>query len=347
MLKYIDIFMNGRLLALTLFKDKTEVIPGVAAKTEIDYTALASSIFLKFIDVLEGALIIFAGVIAVRFVRRYFSRIETEHEHQRTALNLLEKILSGFVLVIAVTLGLKIIGLDLTLILSVLTLGLSFGLRDMIKNYVAGLLILFKSPFEIGNIVKIRNFTGRVEKIEFQSTTIRTFDRKEITIHNSDLLTQPIVNYSKTQEARLDFHIELGYGSDMGAALKIFDAILGSHPAVLKSPRYSIVFNKFDVTGVTVLVRFWVKKPCNALKIKSELALKMQETFDEQKFFAPFNREAGLTADAGMTAGRQERLKIFYGHPALAQVAAATAIQIGAAAAAQPAEEYADAEEPE
>ena len=87
-----------------------------------------------------------------------------EHEQQKTAINLMEKITNGFIIVIAFTLALKIIGLDLTLILGAVMLGLSFGLRDVIKNYIAGLFNSFKSPFSIGDIVKVRSFTGKIEK---------------------------------------------------------------------------------------------------------------------------------------------------------------------------------------
>lgn len=336
--------MDNRLLAAKLFGTKTAV---AGEEATIDLQGLAVDIFLKFIAVLEGVAIIIAGILLVKFLKRYFERVETQHEHQKTALNLLEKITNGFIITISITLALKIIGLDLTLIIGAVMLGLSFGLRDVIKNYIAGLLILFKSPFSIGDIVKIRNHTGKIEKIEFQSVTIRTFDRKEITIHNSDLLTQPIVNFSKTEQRRLEIEVTLGYGSDIGRALKIFDRILQNHPTVLKSPKYSIVFREFKQTGLGVLVRFWIQRSCNPLKIRSELSLQIQEAFDEAQIFAPYNREAGLVNEYGMTTQRQERLKLFYGQPILADIAGQVAGQVAAVAATAPAEEYVDFEEPE
>lgn len=345
--------MDHRLLAaIKLFSTSKSEGLSLGEKGELDASEIALAIFLKFIDVLEGVAIIIAGVFLMRFIKRYFQKTETTHERQRTALNLLEKITSGFILVVSFTLGLKVIGLDLTLIVSVLTLGLSFGLRDVIKNYVAGLLILFKAPFEIGDVVHIRKFTGKIEKIEAQAITIRTFDNKMITIHNSDLLTQPIINYSKTEQARLEISIPLGYGSDTSRALKIFDRILEAHTAVLKNPKYSIVFNSFGDHSISVLMRFWVQKPCNVLKVRSELALQIQEAFDEENLLAPYTREASLTQTFGMTDGRKARLQTFYGQPLLANIATATVEQIASAAGAPgapataPSEVYSDTEEP-
>ncbi|MEK9132926.1 MAG: mechanosensitive ion channel family protein [Patescibacteria group bacterium] len=350
--------MDTRLLAFEIFKTKTNLASGIAERTsEIDYAGIAVNIFLKFMDVLEGAIVIVAGIFAVKLLKSYFQRIETTHERQRTVLNLLEKITSGFLIAVAITLGLKVIGLDLTLLISVLTLGLSFGLRDVIKNYVAGLLILFKSPFEIGDIVKIRSFTGRIEKIEFQSVTLRTFDQKEVTIHNSDLLTQPLTNFSRSQQMRLEMSMMMGYGSDLQRAVKIFDRILQNNSLVLKTPKYSIVFKEFTRDAMSVLIRFWVQRPCNPLKIRSELAMQIQEAFDDEKIYAPYAREAGLAADFAMTEARKERLKTFYGQFAdiatqtIEQVAAAAPAAIGSDGqpipTAAPVEEYADAEEPE
>lgn len=350
------------MIALKLFGSKAgDAASAAGEKAALDFQDVAITILLKFIDVLEGVAVIIAGIFLVKFLKIYFARIEVTHERQRTALNLMEKITSGFFIVIAITLGLKIMGLDLTLLVSVLTLGVSFGMRDVIKNYVAGLLILFKSPFEIGDVVKIRSYTGKIEKIEFQAVTLRTFDQKEITIHNRDLLTQPLTNFSRTQQVRLEINLSLGYGSDFQRALKIFDKILRNHPAVLKMPKYSIVFKEFFNQGIGVLIRFWAQKPCNPLRLRSELALQIQEAFDEENLLAPYAREAGLAAAFGMTAARQERLKAFYGQPILADIAGTTAAQAALAAAPvaavegavteggapAPVEEYADAEEPE
>lgn len=347
--------MDKKLLALQLFKRTANSAVDAGEKAAIDYQDLFLTILGKFIDVLEGAVIIAAGFILARFLRHYFAKIEVTHERQRTALNLLEKITNGFVVVMAITLGLRVIGLDITLIVSVITLGLSFGLRDVIKNYVAGILILFKSPFEIGDTVKIRSFTGKITKIEFQAVTMTTFDNKEVTIHNKDLLTQPITNFSKSEWRRLEIDLKLGYGSDLQKTLAVVDRILQNDASVLKKPKYSILFKTFSDTGSSLSVRFWAPKNCNFLKLRTGLALKMQEAFDEANLFAPYAREAGLSEMFGMTEERRERLKAFYNQPILADLAAKTVEQIAGAIAATgatataivPIEDYADADEPE
>lgn len=250
--------------------------------TDITWQDILFNILYKFVDVIEGVAIIIIGLFVIKIVRRYLERIQVEHERQKTAINLLEKITSGFIMVIALTLGLKVMGLDLTLIVSVILLGVSFGLRDVIKNYVAGLQILLKAPFEIGDVIKIRTYIGKVEKIEFQSTTLRTFDNKTVTIQNRDMLVQTLTNFSKAEQTRLEVMIPVDADANFTDIVGAFQKALDSNPAVLKTPRYSIVFKSFIAKSAQIVIRFWVQRPCNELRVRSELALELKRTLKKE-----------------------------------------------------------------
>ena len=307
----------------------------------LSFNNLLPQILEKFIAVLEGALIIVVGFIAITYVRRYLQKIEVSHEEQKTAINLLEKITTGFLAVISITIALKVIGIDMTLLVSVLILGLSYGLQDIIKNYVAGILILFKAPFKIGETVKIRDHTGKVQKMDFQSTILETFDHKTVTIYNSDVMTQSIINFSNSTLRRIDIDVLLGYGSDVPNALKIFDRILQSHPLILKNPGYSILFKKFTDTAAVFTLKFWLQRPCNILQVRSEIGSQISQAFDEDKLFMPYTKGIEVDNDFSMNEKRKERLVNFYNQPFLAP---AGEMQISAEQF-QP--EFIDAEEPE
>lgn len=319
----------------------TEVnIDGSSTGGSLDFNNLLPQILLKFVAVLEGAIIIAIGVLLIRYVRKYLQKFETTHEQQRTAINLLEKITSGFLMVISVTVALKVVGIDITLLVSVGILGLSYGLQDIIKNYVAGILILFKSPFRIGETVKIRNHTGKVHKIDFQSTTLETFDQRHITIYNSDVMTQSIINFSNNTIRRVDISVMLGYGSDAVKAISIFEKILQNNGAVLKNPKYSIIFKKFTDASMEFCLKFWVQKPCNILKIKSQIGVQISQAFDEEKIYMPYIKGIEAESDFTLNDGRKNRIQVFYNQPMLAEATAAEGIN------AETGEEL-DAEEPE
>ncbi len=281
----------------------------------IDFANLGPYILTKFIDVLTAALIIVVGIFLIRYSKRYLRKLAVEHEQQKTALNLFEKLVTGFIIVISITLALRTVGIDMTLLVSVTILGLSYGLQDIIKNYVAGILIMFKSPFKIGDTITIKNFTGKVDKIDFQATSLRTFDQKDVTIYNSDVMTQSIVNFSRASIRRLEIVVTLGYGSDQVAAFKVFDQILRNHPSILKKPSHKIVFKKFTETGITYSLRGWVSYPCNLLAIKSDLALQLSRAFDEEDIYIPYGKSVELDNDYSMTDKRKARIAETHQNP--------------------------------
>jgi small conductance mechanosensitive channel len=277
----------------------------------LDFDQLLPYILGKLVDVIIGALIILAGYFLIVYLRRYLRKMVVEHQEQKNALNLMEKLLTGFIVVISITLALRTVGIDMTLLVSVSILGLSYGLQDIIKNYVAGILIMFKAPFKIGDVVKIRNFTGKIEAMDFQSTTLSTFDKRSVTIYNSDVMTQSITNYSRYQVRRFDFDITVGYGSDTAKALGIYEKVLSRYEGILKTPKFRIVFKKFDDSGLVFTVKAWYKRPCNILGIKTELAMLFHQAFDEEGIFMPFTKGVELDQDYTMTEGRKAKINTF------------------------------------
>jgi len=298
----------------------------VSSGSQFDVGSMIPVILEKFVAVLAAALILVASIFAIRYIRGKLKKLETGHEQQRNAINLLEKITSGFIIVIAVTMALKVVGIDMTLLVSVAILGLSYGLQDIIKNYVAGILILFKAPFKIGEVVKIRDFTGKVDKIDFQSTTLETFDNRHITICNSDVMTQSIVNFSNNTIRRLDFDVTIGFGSDVPTALQIFEKILSANEKILKNPKFSIIFRKFSDSGPVFTLKFWVQRPCNILKIRTIIAAQISQAFDEGKILSPYVKDVQTESEpdfAKITDERKKRIQAFYGQPFFAQAAPA------------------------
>lgn len=325
------------------------VSDSVSGPGGLDYGELSGIVLTKLIEVIGAALILLVTWFLTRLAKSYFTRIEIQHENQRTALNLLEKITTGFMVVIGLTLALKTVGLDMSLLVSVGLLGLSYGLKDVIKNYIAGILIFLKSPFKIGDIVKIKNFTGKIEKMELQSTSIKTFDHRDVTIYNSDIMTKSIENYSRYPMRRMEINVNMGYGTDLEKAVKIFDAIVKNETAILKTPKHSIIFKKFTENSVIMQLKFWVQMPSNMLATRSRIAWQIHQAFDEAAVFAPYSRGVEAESNYSLTEDRQRKTKDFYANPIFTQTAVittATALIPGQNPPTQPAIEFVDADEP-
>lgn len=281
----------------------------------IDLSNISSTVVSKFIDFAEAVIVLVVMFFIIHWVKKYIAKIETQHDQQRTALNVVEKLVVGFIMVIGVTIALKIVGIDISVLVGVGLVGLSYALKDIIQNYVAGLLIFIKAPFKIGDIVKIKNYVGRVDKMEFQSTSLKTFDHRDITIYNSDIMTQSIENYSRHNMRRLEIDVSLGYGSDVQKITNIISAILANNTSVLKDPKSSISFKSFTSNSMIVKVKFWVNVPSNFLEIRSDIAWKINQAFDESTIFGPYERGFQTANDFTITPERQNRIKEFYSNP--------------------------------
>lgn len=284
----------------------------------LDVASMVPQILEKILEIVLALAILAGSLLVIRLIRRKIQRLETAHEEQRTALDLLEKIVTGFVIIMAVTIALKTVGIDMTLLVSVAVLGLSYGLQDIIKNYVAGILILFKSPFKLGDIVKIKDFTGKISKMDFQSTALETFDNRHVTIYNSDVMATSIINYSKNTQRRLELDVTIGYGSDATKALMVFQKILEGNASVLKDPKYSVAFKKFTDVGATFTLKFWVQRPCNILGIRTDIASQIHRSFDDANIYMPYYK--GIEAGDEMTLGKvtqahEARVQEFYKQP--------------------------------
>ncbi|MFA7685621.1 MAG: mechanosensitive ion channel family protein [Candidatus Gracilibacteria bacterium] len=293
---------------------------GSSSSSGFDWGNISGEILTKFLLVLEAALILLAAYLITLWIRRRFEKMEAAHDQQRTALNLLEKITSGFTIVIGLTLALKTVGLDISLLVSVGLLGLSYGMKDVMKNYVAGILIFFKAPFKIGDIVRIKQFTGTVEKMDLQSISLRTFDAKDVTIYNADIMAQSVTNFSHYPMRRLEIVVRLGYGSNMNRALHIFNKLLISESRILTNPKSSIMIKKFADTGIDVLVRFWVQMPANINAIRSSFCLQIQQAFDEAFIFIPTSRAIENENDRFANENTKTKIKEFYDSPLLADL---------------------------
>lgn len=284
----------------------------------IDLSNISSTVISKFIDFVEALIVLVIMFIIIHYFKKYIAKIETQHEQQRTALNVVEKLVVGFIMVIGVTIALKIMGIDISVLVGVGLVGLSYALKDIIQNYVAGILIFLKAPFKIGDIVKIKNYVGRVDKMEFQSTSLKTFDHRDITIYNSDIMTQSIENYSRHNMRRLEIDVNLGYGTNVQKVTKIIQKILENNTSILKDPKFTIGFKEFSKNCMVVQVKFWVPVPSNFLGIRTEIAWQINEAFDESTVFGPYDRGFQTPNDFSLTPERQERIKAFYSNPLFA-----------------------------
>jgi len=173
---------------------------------------------------------------------------------------------------------LSMLDIDITGVVAGLGVGalvIGFGLKDIIENWVSGVLIMSGKTYAIGDVIRVGDLTGTVTDIALRTTKLKTYDRNEIIIPNSVLMKEKIINLTGGKPesvASLSFAID--YTADAEKAKSIIEGILKNHKSVIvsKKNRREIRFilrNREWTNEIETL--FWVNDPPNEEFIKSNI----------------------------------------------------------------------------
>jgi len=219
--------------------------------------------------------------------------VETAKEHIGINISiLLGRILYTAVLCIAVLLILTIWNIQFGIpaaVISVITVGLTFVLQDLLKNVVAGIYILIEGPFHIGDVISTDIYTGKVEDVQLRATKLRIASGEQVIVPNSMLFTGVVVNKTIYEETRSTIVITLPldkYEKDqtVGYILKTIKGVAGvmikPEPALsLSSVAGAFGNSTGTVSGytgeiITLTLRFWIPEGGDAPIFEAMLALR-------------------------------------------------------------------------
>lgn len=220
--------------------------------------------FIKILPNL-GVAIIF--LILAYFVTRWIGRMITRGARTRDRDNLGE-VLGSFarwgLFLFAILLALTIVipslspG-DLVAGLGVSSVAIGFAFKDILQNWLAGILILLRQPFEIGDQIVSQGHEGSVERIESRATIIKTYDNQRVVIPNSDIYTDAVVVRTANEKRRSEYDIGVGYGDDMDEAITLIKEALSEVEGVASDPAPEALPWGLDASWVTIRARWWTR----------------------------------------------------------------------------------------
>ena len=146
-------------------------------------------------------------------------------------------------------------------ILGLSSVAIGFAFRDILQNFLAGILLLLSEPFRIGDQIVINDFEGTVEDIQTRATFLKTYDGRRIVIPNSNLFTNSVTVNTAHDKRRLQYDIGIGYGDDIAGAKQILLDTVRAIPGVLDDPAPDTLVVKLADSSVNIRLRWWIQPP--------------------------------------------------------------------------------------
>ena len=167
---------------------------------------------------------------------------------------------------------------------------LGFAFRDIGENFLAGVLLAFSRPFNVGDTVESDSIKGVVKTLDLRNTHIRSFDGKDIYIPNAMILKNPLLNYTKDGLLRFDFVVGIDQGDDADKARdRIMDEMKGIE-GILNDPPPFVTIEELGKSSVNLKVHYWVDMFVyrgSALELKTVVINRIKEALMKQGFSLP------------------------------------------------------------
>jgi small-conductance mechanosensitive channel len=180
-----------------------------------------------------------------------------------------------------------------TLIFGALGVGIGFGLRNIIANFVSGIIMVFERPIQIGDTIEIDSTMGTVLGIGARSSSIKTFDGSEVIIPNADFIATKVTNWTLSDDRRRKVLLfKVDFDSDIERVLEIMKTIAKGHPNVLQEPEPLAAFEGFGEYYLEFKLYFWLSK--NLIVAQSDIAIGVYKALKQEGIKMPLPKQENL-----------------------------------------------------
>ena len=274
---------SGAAMVLGLFWVWSEVLPALtwldgvtlwSRTIVIGETEILSRVSLQdfLLAILLGVLFTLAARNLPGLVEILLSRSTRMDAAGRYTVTTLLRYVLAVVALISVFSLLGLRWAELQWMVAALTLGLGFGLQEVVANFVSGIIMLFERPVRVGDTITIGEYSGTVTRIRTRATTIVDWDNREIVVPNKNFITERLINWTLSDTTtRLVIPVGVSYDADVDQVMETLRSIAGNHPAALKDPAPSVFFLKFGDSALNFELRVYVSQLKDRLSTISEL----------------------------------------------------------------------------
>ncbi|WP_427915830.1 mechanosensitive ion channel domain-containing protein [Sinorhizobium alkalisoli] len=251
------------------------------------------TITISLVGILAGLLFFVFGYAATRWIQGWIDRNVMARSRVDAGVRNSIRTGIGYVGVGAAALiAVSAAGFDLSslaLVAGALSLGVGFGLQNVVSNFVSGLILLVERPFKVGDWIVSGTTEGFVRRISVRATEIETFQQQSIIVPNSELINASVGNWThRNRVGRAEVAVGVSYDSDPRRVMQILLEIAGQHPMVLKNPEPSVAFLNFGDFSLDFELRVHLADLLNGVGVRNDLRVAIFERFREEGIEIPF-----------------------------------------------------------
>lgn len=203
-------------------------------------------------------------------------------------------------LALAALIGISAAGINLSslaLVAGALSLGIGFGLQNIVSNFVSGLILLAERPFKVGDWIVAGNAEGIVKKISVRATEIETFQKQTVILPNSELINAAVGNWThRNRLGRVDIPVSVAYNSDPVLVQQILLDIARANPHVLKTPEPFVLFRGFGVASLDFDLRVHLADITQSPLVQNDVRFSLIRRFKEAGIETPYPKTEAMVA---------------------------------------------------
>lgn len=241
---------------------------------------------ISLISIVTGLLVFLISLTLVKMMKNRLSnnllnRINMDEGIKHSLISGLS--FTGFI--ISAILAIVAMGVDLSnlaVIAGALSVGIGFGLQDVIKNLVSGIILLFERPFKVGDWVLIGGEEGKIKQINIRSTEVETFNKASVIIPNATLISSSLTNLTHGNNwQRQSITVGVSYDSDAEQVTKLLLECARSCKKVMKVPAPYVLFKNFGESSLDFELRIYVSDIWSGWSAGSDVRYEILRRFRE------------------------------------------------------------------
>lgn len=205
--------------------------------------------------------IFIVGFWLAKVVSKAIVKVLTKRETEPSLITFLASLTRAVIKILVVITAITQLGVEMTSFVALLgAAGLAIGMAfsGTLSNFAGGVMILFFKPFKIGDFINVQGEEGFVDQILIFNTILKTFDNKVIILANGAVANNTIVNYTKADKRRVDWHLGIAYGDDLKVAKEVLFKFIKEEKRILQDPIPFVGVGELGDSSVNLVVKAWV-----------------------------------------------------------------------------------------